>query len=458
MLFRKALTFLDLWKARDNRKPLVIRGARQTGKSTLVRMFAEKHDLDLFEINFEEKPDYKEIFQTNDTGSIILMLEIQFRRKIISGRSCIFLDEIQNHPQALQTLRYFYEKQPGLLLIAAGSLLEFLLEDHSFSMPVGRIEYLFLGPMTFEEFLLAGGQTPLLQFLESVEPAEPIPDAIHHTAIRALQTWILTGGMPEVIATWLKEQSYLEVDRIKQSILNTVRDDFNKYKTRVNTERLQKTFSRFPGFIGKKIVYSHIDDGEKSRDIETALHLLEQARIIYRICHSDGNGIPLGAEKNEKRRKGLFLDVGLLSGIGGLSLSDISDPSRIMQVNSGVIAEQFIGQHLLYMNDFFRLPELHYWSRKKSQSNAEIDFLLPLGMTVIPVEVKAGRTGTLRSLQVFMKQKQSRFALRFNIEPPSVVQATTSMPGSNWKYRLLSLPLYLVEQWKRICTQELKTL
>ena len=188
MLYRKALTFLDSWKDRKNRKPLVIRGARQTGKSTLVRMFAEKHGLDLFEINFEENPDHKSLFQTNDIEAIILMLEIQFRRKIVPDRSCIFLDEIQNHPRVLQTLRYFYEKQPRLLVIAAGSLLEFLLEDHSFSMPVGRIEYLLLGPMTYEEFLLADSQSSLLEFLESVDPVKPIPDAIHQTAIRALQS------------------------------------------------------------------------------------------------------------------------------------------------------------------------------------------------------------------------------------------------------------------------------
>jgi predicted AAA+ superfamily ATPase len=175
------------------------------------------------------------------------------------------------------------------------------------------------------------------------------------------------------------------------------------------------------------------------------------------VCHSDGNGVPLGAEENEKRRKGLFLDVGLLSGIGGLSLSDIADPTRILQVNSGALAEQLVAQHLLYMNDFFRLPELYYWSRQKSQSSAEIDFLVTQGTTVIPVEVKAGKTGTLRSLHVFMEQKKSHFAVRFYTGLPGVTEVTSSLPGSNWKYRLLSLPLYLVEQWKRISARLLES-
>lgn len=453
MLYRNALVFLDSWKERKTRKPLVIRGARQTGKSTLIRMFAEKHDLELFEINFEEKPDYKNLVQTNDAASIIQILEIEFRRKIIPERSCLFFDEIQNHPHILQTLRYFYENHPEYIVIAAGSLLEFLLEDHKFSMPVGRIEYMFLGPMTFQEYLLAEGHKPLLEFLESSEITKPLPDGIHQTAMKALQTWILIGGMPEVVKTWIEERSFLEVDRVKQSILNTLRDDFNKYKGRVDTEGLQKTFSRFTGFIGRKIVYSHIDNTKKAEKIENTLHLLEQARLIYRVYHSAGNGLPLGAEKNEKRKKGLFLDVGLLNGISGLSLGDITDPASVMQVNAGTVAEQFVGQHLLYMNDFFRLPELYYWSRQKSQSSAEVDFLTTLGGMVVPIEVKAGKTGTLRSLHVFMEQKRCKFAIRFYTGPLSVTEVKSSLPGSKWNYKLLSLPLYFIEQWKRLAAQ-----
>jgi predicted AAA+ superfamily ATPase len=413
-------------------------------------MFAEEQGLDLIEINFEERPEYRDLIPSNDIRAIIQLLEIEFRKEIQHDRTCIFFDEIQNHPQVLHTLRYFYEKQPDLPVIAAGSLLEFLLEDLSFSMPVGRIEYLFLGPMTFEEYLIADDQSSLLQFVESVEPGQKIPTAIHQAAIRSLRTWILTGGMPEILATWLETQSFLEVDRVKQSILNTFRDDFNKYKKRLNTGRLQTAFSRFPGFVGKKIVYSRIDDGEKSRDLETALRLLEQARIIYRVCHSNGNGVPLGAEVNEKRKKGLFLDVGLLSGINGLSIADITNPDQIMQVNSGALVEQFIGQHLLYMNDFFRYPELYYWSRQKSQSSAEIDFLVPLGSNIVPIEVKAGKAGTLRSLHVFMEQKRSYFAVRFYAGALQLSDVKSSLAGSTWKYQLLSLPLYLVEQWKRL--------
>lgn len=416
-------------------------------------MFAERNQLDLIEVNFEERPEFSILFDTNDTERIILQLEIEHSRKITAGRSCIFLDEIQNHPRVLVTLRYFFEKQPELLVIAAGSLLEFLLEDHAFSMPVGRIEYLFLGPMTYEEFLIAGGETQLVDYLNTMDPSHPIPPGIHQAAMRATQIWMLTGGMPEVVATWIEERSLLEVDRVKHTIINTLRDDFSKYKRSANTERLQRAFERFPGFVGKKIVYSQINEGAKARDTEKSLHLLEQARIIYRVNHSDGNGVPLGAERNEKRSKGLFLDVGLLSAVEGLSLRDIEDPYHIMMINSGALAEQFIGQHLLYMNDFYRLPELYYWSRQKSHSSAEIDYLVTHGRHVIPVEVKAGKTGTLRSLHVFMEEKRATKAIRFYTGPCAVADVKSSLPGSSLQYRLLSLPLFLVEQWKRILSQ-----
>ncbi len=448
-MYRKALDYLTEWKNRKNRKPLVIRGARQTGKSTLVRLFTKTSNIDLIEINFEEHPEYKDIFSTHDIEKIIQLIEIRIRKKIRKNKSCIFLDEIQNHPRALITLRYFFERRPDLIVIAAGSLLDFLLEDHSFSMPVGRIEYLFLGPMTFEEFLIAEDNAQLLEYISNVKPEEEIPGPIHAMASEALGRYCVLGGMPEVVKVWLQEKSFLEVEKVKHAIINTFRDDFNKYKTRANTNRLQKTFDRFPRFIGKKIVYSQIDNTEKSRELEGALHLLEQARIIYRVNHSSGNGVPLGAEKQKKKNKGLFLDVGLLCGINGLTIHECNNSEDVMHINAGEIAEQYIGQHLLYMNDFYRQPELYYWAREKPQSHAEVDYLVSRGPSVIPIEVKAGKSGTLRSLHVFMQQKKYNAALRFNAEPPSILDVTTSIAGPKHSFTLISLPLYMIEQWKR---------
>lgn len=443
-MYRRALNYIEDWSKRGNRKPLVIRGARQTGKSTLVRLFCEKHNLTLFEINFEEDESYETIFQTHDISTIKLQLEIKFGKKIETSSSCLFLDEIQASPKAFTTLRYFYEKNPDLKVIAAGSLLELVMQQEGFSVPVGRLEYLFLGPMNFEEYLLASGNEQLVSFLESYIPGEEIPPAIHLEAMKEVRFFTSIGGMPEVVQTWVDQKSMLDTERIHHSILTTFRDDLYKYRRFYDDELLISTLSSFPNFVGKKIVYAQFDRTKKPRDVEKALHLLEQARIIYRVCHSSGNGVPLGAEKKANKQKGLFLDVGLLSASLGLTISDFNAPESIMLINKGVIAEQFIGQHLLYQNDFFKYPELFYWSREKSQSGAEVDFLVSKGNTVIPIEVKSGKTGTLRSLHSFVGQKKQSLGIRFYTDAPRTDRVTSSIPGEKYTFTLISLPLYLV--------------
>lgn len=448
-MYRKAIDFLKDWKNKQGRKPIIIRGARQTGKSTLVKIFAKQENLDLLEINFEINPEYYRLFENKHIDDVVQAIEVEFGSTITDNKTLIFLDEIQMYPELIRYLRHFHEIKKNVFVIAAGSLLDFVLADHTFSMPVGRVEYLFLGPMSFEEYLIAKNETKLLEFISNYTLSDTIPVSIHDKAIQEMKTWAILGGMPEVIRTWINEQSHLYCDRIKHSIINTIRDDFAKYKQKANTRTLQKLFNTFPAFVGKKIVYSKIDSEKKSRDIIHNLEMLENARIIYRVAHTSGSGIPLGAEKNDKRTKGLFLDVGLLSSILGLDINDITHPEALTQINGGVIAEQIIGQHLLYMNNFYKLPELFYWNREKSQSSAEIDFLVNKGQQIIPIEVKAGKTGTLRSLHQFMKMKSLQKALRFYTDIPNSSQVAVTIQQKKVNYELVSLPLYLIEQWKR---------
>jgi uncharacterized protein len=449
-MYRKALQFLDNWLIRKTRKPLVIRGARQTGKSTLIRIFAEKQNLALFEINFEENDSYSQIFNGNDPISILQQLEIKFGKKIIPGKSIVFLDEIQASPAAFTTLRYFHEKKPGQAVIAAGSLLELVLKEKAFSVPVGRIEYCFLGPMTFEEYLLAAGKELLLEFFRSYTLEKEIPPSIHAEGLTELRNFTVLGGMPEVVNTWIETKSMLETDVVKHAIFNTLRDDLHKYRPNIDSGILISTLSRFPNFVGKKIVYSKLHEAENTRNTHKSLRILELARIIYGVSHTAGNGVPLGAEQNPSKQKGLFIDCGLLNTSLGLTLIDFPSPDSVIQVQNGIIAEQFTGQHLLYQNDFYKFPELWYWSREKSQSSAEVDFLVSKGRNIIPVEVKAGKTGTLRSLHSFMQQKKYPDAVRFYTGPPQSDTVTTSIPGEKHSYRLLSLPLYLIEQYNRL--------
>lgn len=453
-MYRFSLQQLKEWSTRQPRKPLVLRGPRQVGKSYLVRMFAEEAFGTLAEINFEQMPDVAELFQSKNPKTIVAHLESKLNQSIIPGKTLLFLDEIQAAPEVFAALRYFYEQMPSLHVIAAGSLLEFVLEEHTFSMPVGRIEYMHLGPMTFEEFLLALGKQKLLEFVQGYSLSEPMPRSIHNDLMMLIKDFCVIGGMPEAVQVYVNSNSYLDCERVTSNILSTYRDDFTKYGQRVNSHRIEKVFSKTPLLIGQKFMYSQIDREEKTRDLKHALHLLEMARIVYRVPHSDANGLPLGAEINDRYFKTLFLDVGLVCRICGLSMADIQGIDDMMLINSGAICEQFVGQHLLYLGQSYESPQLFCWMRQQASANAEVDYLLSLGTHIIPVEVKAGKSGSLKSVHVFINEKRRDFALRFNADLPSVTEVKTSVSGMTPQpFKLLSLPFYLIGQAKRLCRE-----
>jgi uncharacterized protein len=448
---RKALRHLLDWKARPGRKPLVLRGARQVGKSYLARLLAERAFDGLVEINLEQEPGLAELFASKDPARILPRLELAKGQAIVPGRTLLFLDEIQAAPQLLATLRYFHEQAPELHVIAAGSLLDFVLADHAFSMPVGRIEYLHLGPMDFEEALLATGQERLVAYLEAFDTSEGIPGPIHEQLLMHLRRYVVSGGMPEVVRTLADTGSHRDAEIVKRSILATFKDDFAKYRGQVDADRVRKVFERLPLLVGQKMKWVNVDREARSRDLSKAYRLLEQARVAYGVHHSSCNAVPLGAEVNDKVFKPLFLDVGLLVSECGLSLMDVEAVPELTLVNEGALAEQLIGQHLLYLREPYEEPRLHYWTREQRGAAAELDYVLSEGPLIYPVEVKAGKTGRLRSLHVFMAEKGRGFGLRFNSEPPSLLEAETCVQGFPAKpYRLLSLPLYLVGQTRRL--------
>jgi predicted AAA+ superfamily ATPase len=450
---RSELNYLKNWKDKKTRKPLVIRGARQVGKSYLVRQFAQIYALDILEINFELNDDYIACFQSKDPKQIITLLELKASQKVISGKTLIFLDEIQAAPQVLASLRYFYEILPQLHIIAAGSLLDFILEEHSFSMPVGRIEYMHLGPLNFKDFLKGIEKEQLVKFIEEYHLSTPFPIVIHDELMKMFKLYLAIGGMPEAIQVYKDTGSLLEVDMIKQSILLSYRDDFSKYGRRFKHSIIQKVFQKLSFQIGQKLKYVNLDSNEKSSDLKNALHLLELARIYYPVYHTAANGIPLRAQTNEKIQKPLFLDVGLLSKACGVNYAEIEAADEVTLINSGSLCEQFIGQHLLYAKPSYEEPELFYWCREKRQSSAEIDYILNYGSKIIPVEIKAGKTGTLKSLHVFIQEKQLNYGVRFNADTPSECEIPISLPGASGKFRLLSLPLYMVEELSRMVIQ-----
>lgn len=453
-MYRKALADLSEWKDRFNRKPLVIRGARQVGKTWLVREFAREKFKNIVEINFDKTPEKTQLFRDRNVDRCLQLLEIDTNTEITPGKTLLFFDEIQAGPEILPLLRYFYEERPDIHIIAAGSLLEFLLADHEFSMPVGRVEYLYLGPLNFDEFLLGLGQDGLAGFIADFFLHDSIPVSIHENLLYYVKLFWIIGGMPAAVQEYARTGEISEAIREHENILQTYEDDFSKYRKRIYPLRLRKVFRRLPAIIGRKLKYVNVDPGEKSRDLAESLHLLELARIYYPVRHSSGNGVPLGAEVKERDFKPLFLDVGLVATSLGLNLSSLQMADTILLVNNGAIAEQFVGQHLLYSRQSYKRPELYYWNREQKSSQAELDYLVSLADKVIPVEVKAGKTGSLKSLQVFLSEKKVPIALRFNAMPPACSEQTTAIAGKDkFPYYFISLPLYLVGQTERLLKQ-----
>lgn len=450
-MYRTATTHLTTWKDRGDRKPLVVRGARQVGKSYLIRAFARECFATLVEINFERQPELAELFSSNDPVRIVQLLELQFEVAIEPGRTLLFLDEIQAAGSVLATLRYFYEEKPDLHIVAAGSLLEFVLSDHRFSMPVGRIEYLHLGPMTFEEYLLATDHGSLLDFLRSYSLDIEIPMPLHAKLMQHVRLYSILGGMPAAIATYLQSQSLRDVDAVHQSILATFQDDFGKYGPRVDHQRLRRVFNALPLEVGRRFKYVRVDREARAATIASALNQLCEARLAHKVYHSAASGLPLGAQIRETVFKVICLDLGLMASACGLSLPAIESMDDLNLVNQGALSEQFVGQHLLYAQPLYRTPELYYWARQESNSSAEIDYVLSLSSRIVPVEVKSGKSGRLKSLQLFADQKDCELALRLNSDQPSLTDAAIAYPGARRaSYRLLSLPFYLVQQVGRI--------
>lgn len=444
---RKALSFLNEWLISKQRKPLVIRGARQVGKTWLVRHFAEVQQLIFHEINFEKNPRLISLFESNDPHQTLINLSAHFNQLIDPKKSLLFLDEVQAAPEILAKLRWFAEDMPELPVIAAGSLLEFVLAQHSFSMPVGRIQYMHLEPLSFEEFLLAKDKQVILDYLISYNFNSDIPQSVHDQLMSDFKEYIIIGGMPAAVNSWINQTSLQQVSQIHFNLMATYRDDFAKYNGRLAIERLDEVMIAVPKLLGEKFIYSKVNPSIQIPPIKQSLDLLCKARICHRVSGCAANGVPLLAELLEKHLKVIFLDVGLCSAALGLTFDELFTLEEISLINKGAIAEQVVGQLLRTIGPFYVEPVLTYWQREEKGSNAELDYVIQHGNKVIPIEIKAGSTGSLKSLHFFMGQKGFSLAVRINSDLPSVVEVVTKdHQGELIQYRLLSIPFYLVGQ------------
>jgi predicted AAA+ superfamily ATPase len=375
---------------------------------------------------------------------IIQRIELSLNVDIVPGKTLLFLDEIQEYPEAIKALRYFYEKLPALHVIAAGSLLEFIMDAEAISFPVGRVQNIHLFPLSFGEFLSACGEYKLRHWLRDLSITEQIPESIHAKCVSLLRDYLYLGGMPEAIASWLDTKSFSKTDEIHQLLLQNYKHDFGKYSRHVNFRLLDKVFTKAPATVGNKFKYADIDRDVNARDVRKSLNLLIKAHILHKVTAASGSGLPLAAHCNEKFFKILFLDVGLLQSTMGIARETyLSD--NLLAVYKGLVTEQFTGQQLFALGKCFVEPELYYWQREITGSAAEVDYLWQKGDSILPIEVKAGKTGSLKSLRVYLSEKNAPFGIRFSLHPLSFTDSVLSIP----LYAIEALP-GLVEQIRHI--------
>ena len=414
--------YLSEWATRPVHKPILLRGARQVGKSTAVRHLGESFKY-YVEINLEKQSNYIDLFKKDlDVTRIVPQMAAMCGTPIVPNETLLFIDEIQESQEAIMALRYFKEDMPNLHVIAAGSLLEFVLDEIP-TFGVGRIHSVYMFPMTFNEFLLANGEQLLLDARGQANIDAPLPTPLHEKLIGLMRTFMLVGGMPESVVKWVQTHDFLQCQEVQDDIITGYEADFPKYKKKVDPQLLIATMKSAATQATKKFVYSRVPGEYKTAEVKKALDLLIKAGVLVPVTHSSGNGLPLGDEADESIRKILLLDTGLMLRLLNMTMGDTSAiTAQILTataadlVNKGPMAEMLAGLELLH----YLTPNLHhdlyYWVRQAKNSTAEIDYLLSRDMKVLPFEVKAGVQGGMKSLWDFMREKKLDQAVRCSLE------------------------------------------
>lgn len=444
------------WASRKTHKPLLLRGARQVGKSTAVRHLAESFE-SYVEINFEKQASYIPLFQVKDIDvkAIVSQISAMAGKRIEPGKTLLFLDEVQTCPEATMSLWFFKEDLPDLHVVAAGSLLEFVLEDLS-SFGVGRIHSMFMFPMTFDEFLVANGEQLLMDARNNATSSQLLPQPLHDKLVSLTRTFMLVGGMPEAVAKWVETHDYLACQEVQDDIVVTYEDDFPKYRKKIDPILLRNTMRSTAVQATKKFVFSVVEGNYKAAEVKKALDMLTKAGIVIPVVHTNGNGLPLGSEADKSYQKMLLLDTGLMLRLLNMTTGDISElteqiltSSVTKLVNKGPMAKMLVGLELLH----YRTPnirhEMYYWQRQAKNSKAEVDYISSYRQTVLPIEVKAETQGGMKSLWMFMREKKLSNAIRSSLENFGTFNYMD--PEANGTVRHVQIcPLYAISQMERL--------
>jgi uncharacterized protein len=430
-LKRSAYSVLENWKKSSNRKPLIIRGARQVGKTTLVRQFAREFDF-YIELNLEREKE-KSLFELDDINNILNAAYLLKGKKIGKGTLLLFIDEIQESPKAIALLRYFFEERPDIYLIAAGSLLEFSLKSVA-NFPVGRVSYLYLSPLNFEEYLLAVNQTPAYEIINTI----PIPEYAHATLLNLFHEYALVGGMPEVVANYAEHKNLSLVTPIYKQLWRAYKDDIEKYG-RNETERniLRHVIDSAPSENDRIKFEGFGQSNYRSREVGEALRALDLANIIRLIYPTTALNPPIATDR-KKRPRLHFLDTGLLN--NSLSIqADILLIEDINYLHRGKIAQHLVTQQLISIQTNDRYQP-HFWVREEKDSSSEVDLVFQTGKFIIPIEIKSGKQGKLRSLHQFVERTNHPYAVRMHSGQFNIEKVKTP---SGKSFLLMNMPYFL---------------
>ncbi len=433
---------LEEWSKSDNRKPLLLRGARQVGKSSSIRELGKKFEYFL-EIDLEKRGNRvaKQLFEKDiSVKQLCEELSVVYDTPIIPGKTLLFIDEIQSSLPAISTLRYFYEEMPELHVCAAGSLLEFALEEIP-SFGVGRIRSMFMYPFSFEEFLSAQKKVMLLEKMQSGSPENPISDSLHSILTKELITFIIIGGMPEVVSTYIQTNSLLKCQQVLDDFIFSLDDDFAKYKNKVPTSRIRDIFESVMAQMGNKYVHSKALEYANRNQIKDTLRLLELAGLIYPVTHSSANGLPLSAEKNPQYTRYLVFDTGVFNRFLQMDISDILVGTTLDKINKGNIAELFAGIEIIKSFPNNTKTDLFYWQREARNSNAQVDYLLASPKDIMPLEIKSGTKGSMQSLYLFLEEKKSPYGIRSSLENYGLLRVGSA------KSEVKIVPLYALSSF-----------
>jgi len=429
---RYAISALEQWKNSKRRKPLILLGARQVGKTWLLEEFGKSYPDGYVSIDLDKQPEYRQFFtSTKDVKRILQNLSFAVGRPITTG-TLLILDEIQACEEALNTLKYFCEDAPEYHVAAAGSLLGVMLAS---GFPVGKVDFLKLGPMTFEEFLDASGDENLVSYMKNVETIENIPDAFAGPLTEKLKMYYIIGGMPEAVKVWQEDGDIRSVDKVQSDILLGFERDFAKHADKTDAPKISLIWDSLPSQLArenKKFLYSVVKKGARAREYENALNWLKNAGLVNKVALVTRPGIPLSAYEDLSSFKIYMLDVGLLRRHAHLASSAYVEENRLFAEFKGALTENYILQSLLRSRD--AIP--YYWA----DTAHEVDFVIQLDNDVFPVEVKSGLSVSAASIKRYMSdfEAETRFGVRFSLK-------NLSFDG-----KILNIPLFMADELDRL--------